>query len=483
MEKKTGGVIAGIGWSFAEKISVQLLSLVVSIILARILSPDDYGVLAIVNVFVAIGDALVSGGFGIALVQKKDSNKQDFDSICILSTLLSFAFYIMLFFSAPFIAEFYGMDHLTPVIRVLGIRLIVSAVNSVQQAYIQKYMQFKKNFIVSAIGTVLSGVAGIVLALNQFGVWALILQNILMVLINTVLLFCVLSWKPSLKYSTKSIHSMWGYGGRVFLATVVDTLKDNIRSLVVGKVFSSADLAFYNQGKRFPQLLVNDIVNSVGKVLFPVFSKNQEDIKRNKDLMRFSIKLSSFILLPLIFGLVGVADNFVLLFLTEKWMPCIPYLQILSLVYVTRSINTVMKNCLLASGRSDINLLHEVITSVITIIMIFEAAIRFRNIQLIAWSYVIVSLLGTIIFFYFSSKEYLYTVKEITRDYMLSFVLSVIMLLVVYFFGKIELYLPVKFTLQVILGGSVYVGLADILKMDELIYCKKYLSDKLSFRK
>lgn len=476
---KEKNIFSGIGWSFIERISAQMVSLIVSIVLARLLSPEDYGSLALVNVFVAIGDALVAGGFGIALVQKKDSNEQDFNSICWLSVGISAFLYIVLFIEAPLISKFYENDGLTFVTRVLGLRLIFSAVNSIQQAYIQKYMMFKKNFIASTIGAALSGIIGILMALNGMGVWALIAQNLSLVITSTIILFVVIEWKPRFICSMQSIREMWGYGSRVFLATTVDTLKDNVRSLVVGKVFSSSDLAFYNQGKRFPQLLVNDIVNSIGKVLFPIFAEQQDNREKNKGLMRLSVRISSFILLPLIFGLIGVADNFIALFLTEKWLSCVPYLRILSLVYVTRSINTILKNSLLAIGRSDANLFHEVVTSALTIILIFIAAFGLKNVQMVAWSYVVISVVGTVIFSYYTIKEYSYTVLQILHDYMPSFILSAFMAFVVFWVGKIPTYLPLKLFLQVFAGVGVYMGLAYILKMDEFDYVKRLVKSKI----
>ena len=293
-------VFSGIGWSFAERIAAQLVSLVVSIILARLLLPEEYGVLAIVNVFVAIGDALVAGGFGIALVQKKDSNNKDFNTICWFSVLISIILYVILFFCAPFISSLYNNNNLTLITRVLGIRLVFSAVNSIQQAYIQKKMLFRRNCIVSTAGAVISGVIGILLAYSGTGVWALVVQSLSLVIVSSILLFVFIDWRPQFEFSIKSLKELWRYGSSVFVATTVDTLKDNIRTLVVGKEFSSADLAYYNQGKRFPQLLVNDIVNSVGKVLLPVFAESQEDLNKNKEFMMLSIRMSSFILLPLI---------------------------------------------------------------------------------------------------------------------------------------------------------------------------------------
>ena len=472
-------VFSGIGWSFAERISAQLVSLIVSIILARILAPEDYGILAIVNVFVAIGDALVAGGFGIALVQKKNSDDTDFNSICWVSVFVSVLLYAVLFICAPLISDFYANNDLTLITRVLGIRLVFSAVNSIQQAYIQKKLLFMKSCIIGTFGAIVSGIIGIVLALTGAGVWALIAQNMMSVIISTAMLYFFIEWKPRLQCSMSSIREMWGYGSRVFLATTVDTLKDNIRTLVVGKVFSSADLAYYNQGKRFPQLLVNDIVNSVGKVLLPVFSEQQDDLNKNTDFMRLSIRVSSFILLPLIFGMVGIADNFILLFLTEKWMPCVPYLRILSLVYVTRSVNTILKNALLAIGKSEVNLFHEVVTSVLTVALIILAAFYFRSIPLIAWSYVLISLLGTCIFSYFTVRNFPYKVSEILRDYLPSLTLSGVMCVVVYFVGKIPFATIFVLLLQITVGIVIYIVGAWLFRMDELVYILQYMKKKI----
>ena len=227
-----------------------------------------------------------------------------------------------------------------------------------------------------------------------------------------------------------------------------------------------------------PDLKVNDIVNSVGKVLLPVFAESQEDLNKNKEFMMLSIRMSSFILLPLIFGLIGIADNFVLLFLTAKWNGCVIYLRILSLVYITRSINTILKNGLLAIGKSGVNLFHEIVTSILTIVLILLAALYYKNIPMIAWSYVIISLVGTVIFVYFTTKYYSYTVLEILHDYMPSFLLSACMSAVVLAIGRIPFGLLATFILQLLTGILVYVLGAWIFKMKEFEYIINYLKRK-----
>lgn len=473
-------IISGVVWSFAERVSAQIVQFLVSIVLARILLPEDYGILALVNVFIVVANALAVGGFGTALVQKKDSNETDFNSILWLSIAISVILYLLLFVTAPFISVFYEEESLTLIIRVLGLRLIFSAINSIQLAYIQKTMQFKRLFLVSILTAVFSGVAGIVVAIYGMGVWALILQQLLYVVLNTGFLVAVTNWKPKFICSRKSIKTMWGFGSKVFLVTIVDTFNDNIRSLVIGKVFTESDLAYYNQGKRFPQLLVADGVESLSKVLLPALSQQQDNIEKNKQLMRNSIRISSFILLPMIFGLIGVADVFIELLLTEKWMPCVPFLRILSLMYINRSLSSIMKNSLLAIGKSEINLFHDIITTILTILLIFASAFYWQSIELIAWSYVFVALVDTSIYSYFVVREYRYKIKEITRDYIPSLMLALSMALVVYIMNNLPLPLMIKLVLQILVGMTVYLGGAKLFKLQEYRYISNIIKRTLN---
>ena len=273
---------------------------------------------------------------------------------------------------------------------------------------------------------------------------------------------------------------MWGFGSKVFLVTIVDTFNDNIRSLVIGKVFTESDLAYYNQGKRFPQLLVADGVESLSKVLLPALSQQQDNIEKNKQLMRNSIRISSFILLPMIFGLIGVADVFIELLLTEKWMPCVPFLRILSLMYINRSLSSIMKNSLLAIGKSEINLFHDIITTILTILLIFASAFYWQSIELIAWSYVFVALVDTSIYSYFVVREYRYKIKEITRGYIPSLMLALSMALVVYIMNNLPLPLMIKLVLQILVGMTVYLGGAKLFKLQEYRYISNIIKRTLN---
>lgn len=468
-------VISSLFWSYGERFLAQIISLLVSIVLARLLSPEDYGVVAIVMVFITICDALVTGGFGNALVQKKDANDVDFDSICWVSVAVACVLYLLLFLASPFIANFYGNDILVPITRVMGVKFIVSAFNSVQQAYIQREMIFKKFFFATLGGTVMSAVVGITMAYNGFGVWAIVAQNLTNTIINTIILYLTIDWKPKIRISWIAVKDLWGFGSKMLASTITFTLKDNIRSLVIGKQFSSGDLAFYNQGQKFPSLLVTDIVESLGKVLFPVFSQKQEDIVSLKSYMRKSVKLSSYILLPLIIGLFAVADTFIQVILTEKWLPCVPYLRILCVVYMTRPMSTVFQKCVLAIGKSNINLLHEIITSILNIVLMLIAAIGFKSVEMVAWSYVIVMIVGILIYGVAVGRYFKYSITELISDYCPSLIISMIMGGCVYFLGYVSIKPILKLVCQIIVGGGIYILLSSICKMDSYLYLKGYI--------
>ena len=460
-EKK---IISGFGWSYIDRIANQAISVIVSIILARLLLPADYGVIAIVTVFISICDALVNGGMGNALVQKKDATDKDFNSICWLSVIIALGLYAILFISAPAISSFYQDSLLINLLRVMGIRLIFSAINSIQTANIQRNMLFKKHFLVGIIGTGLSAIVGIVAAVNGFGVWALVMQYLLKSLVDTVVLFFVLSWRPRMEISTQSIRSLWGYGAKVLGATVTYTLKDNIRSLIIGKKYSADDLAHYNQGQKFPSLIVNDSVEALSKVIFPALAQVQDEKEKVKMMMRQTIQVASFLLLPFVIGLFTIAENFVAVVLSEKWLPCVVYMQIMCLVYSTRAISAILQKGLLAIGKSSINLVHEILTSGLTIIFLLVAVFVFDSILLIAWSYLMVMVIG-VVYYMFCAKRHLgYRFVEILKDYIPSLFISLLMAAGVYLFGCLTIYRPILLALQILLGAVLYIVLSILTK-------------------
>lgn len=455
-------LVSGLGWSFAERMLAQAVSLVISLVLARILAPEHYGIISIVTVFISIGDALVVGGFGNALVQKKDATDQDFDSICWVSMGVSLIIYILLFFGAPLVAAFYEEAALIAIIRVMGLKFVFSAFNSVQQAYVQKRMLFKKFFFATLGGSLASSVVGIGMALSGFGVWALVGQYLTKSVMDTVVMFCIIRWKPKLRICWKSVRELWGFGAKVLGATLVYTVRDNIRTLLVGKRFTTEDLAYYNQGQKFPSLVVVDIVSSLEKVLYPALAEKQTETEKLRALMRYAVSLSSYIVMPLIFGLFAVSDTFVLTVLTEKWMPCVPFMRIMCVVYATRPLSAIFQRGLLAMGKSALSLIHEIVTSSVTIAGLFVAVFCFESVEMIAWNHVLVMMLGLSLYVYWGRKFIGYKIREVMKDFLPTALLATTMALSVWGVGLLNIVPLLKLILQVLAGMMVYISLSAL---------------------
>lgn len=468
MNEETVSIKKGLGWSYAERILAQFISLVVSIVLARILDPEHYGVISIVLIYITILDALVTGGFGAALVQKKDADDLDFNTICWFSIGVSALLYAALFFSSPAIASFYEMEELDLVTKVMGIRVVVSSFNSIQHAYVQKTMQFKRFFWSTLGGTLLSAVVGITLAMLGFGVWALVAQYLTNSIVDTTVLLFTVRWRPRFRFSFARFRSLFPFGIRILGGTIINVFNDSFRSFVIGKKYSSEDLAYFNQGKKYPAFLMNNMVETIQKVFFPAFSLIQDDRERIKEVTRKSVRLTSFIILPLICGIIAVADNFVLCFLTAKWLPCVVYLRIICVVYLTRPLNSIVKSGLLAIGKSRVSLLQEALEAVVSVIFVLMAVFFFDSVRLIAWSYVAAMAVSTVVLTVYAKKELRYGLLEIARDYLPFLSVSAAMTVCVYFLGKIALNGWLVLGCQIAAGIVVYGLLSKLFGFEEI---------------
>lgn len=463
----TRKVINGTGWSYLERFSVRIVALAVTIVLSRMLLPEHYGTMAVVTILIMIFDTLVEGGFGNALVQKKDSDDLDFNSICWLSIGLSILLYGLLYFAAPVISLFYKAEILTLMIRIMGVKLIFSAYNGVQLAYVQKQMIFHKSFFATLGSKVFAGALGVFLALNSYGVWALVVQYLINTVIDTIIFTFLLPWKPQFTVSFKRIRSLWRYGGKLLVSSLISTTKENVVILLIGKQFSSNALAYYNQGQNYPIMVVSDIMESFAKVIFPVFSQKPEQIKR---MMKKALSISSYFMMPMIIGLFAVAENFVEVLLTEKWLPCVPYLRIFCLVCIGRTISNIFQKALLALGKSNIILYHGIITAAINIFMVLMAIFYFQDVILLAWSYAMVSIVGTGYYIIVAKRYCKYTVKDFCGDYLVSFGLSVIMGVIVFSVNLFDFSSYLKLLIQVLAGGLFYLGISFLTHNKNLCY-------------
>ena len=326
-------IISSLFWKFLQSCGTSGISAIVGIILARLLLPEDYGVIALITVFIAVAQIFVTSGLNTALIQKKEVDDTDYSSVFFLSLIIAAVCYAILFITSPFIAAFYGNEIITPVLRVLGLTLFFGAFNSIQNAVIARTFTFKNLFVSSLGAVIISGIAGIVMALLGYGVWALVGQQLVSYIALCAIMWVTVDWRPKLLFSLTRVKTLFSFGWKLLVSAQIDTIYNNISTLVIGKLYPANMLGYYSQGQQYPNVLVSNINASIQTVMLPAYAKNQDDKATVKQIMRRALTTSSFLVLPAMAGLAAVAEPLVILLLTEKWIMAVPFLQIFCCVY------------------------------------------------------------------------------------------------------------------------------------------------------
>lgn len=465
IKKKT---LSGLMWRYAERCGAQGISFIVSIVLARLLTPADYGLIGLITVFIAIAGVFASSGLGQALVQRKNADEVDFSTVFYYSIAFSIILYLILFAVAPVIANFYNEPKLIGVIRVLGFSVIIGAVNSTQQAYVQKTMQFKRFFWATLGGTLISAFVGIAMAYKGMGVWALVAQHLTNQVIDTVVLWCTVKWRPVLKFSLKSMKELFSYGWKLLCSSLLDTTYNNIYSLIIGKFYSSADLGHYNRGKQFPMLIIQNINSAIDSVLFPVLSEVQDDKARFKAMTRRSIVTSTFFIFPAMAGLAAVATPLVRFLLTDKWLPAVPFIQFCCIIYALLPVHTANLQAIKAAGRTDIFLKLEIIKKVVGI-SILVATIRY-GLMIMMIGRCLGAVISSFINAYPNKKLLGYSYLEQIKDILPSLILSLVMAGAILPITLLPINSLIQMILQVIIGAGIYLGAAKLFKFESFNY-------------
>ena len=466
-------VVSGLFWKFGERITAQFVSLVVSIILARVLSPEDFGTVSLVMVFITIANVFVSNGFGNALIQKKDANNIDFSSVLYINILVSFAIYFLIFIIAPVIADFYKMPVLCSILRVLGIRIIIASINSIQHAFVSRNMLFKRFFWSTLFGTIISGIVGVSLAYKGAGVWALVAQYLTNTIIDTFVLAFTIKWKPVLAFSWKRSKSLISFGWKLLCAGLMDTTYSQLRNLLIGKIYTPSDLAYYNQGDKYPQVIVVNVNTSIGGVLFPAMSKYQDNREKIKYMTRTAIQVSSYVIWPIMIGMSVVAEPFVKLLLTDKWLPCIPYLRIFCISYGLWPIHTANLQAINALGRSDLFLRLEIIKKSIGIAVLF-CTIYFGPLA-VAIGLIITGVISTFVNSYPNKGLLNYSYFEQLKDLSAPLVLSILVGACVYPISLIHMSEILIIIFQLVLGIVLYIFGSIISNQKGFTFIRAYL--------
>ena len=455
-------------WRFLERCGAQGVTFIVSVVLARILDTEVYGTIAIVTVFISIMQVFVDSGMGNALIQKKEADDLDFSSVFFFNITVCIILYIVLFFASPFISDFYKSPELNAIIRVLGLILIISGIKNVQQAYVTRNMLFKRFFFSTLGGTVGAAVVGIVMAYMGYGVWALVAQMLFNATIDTTILWITVKWRPKFQFSFERLKGLLSFGWKLLVSALIDTIYTDLRQLVIGKIYTKSDLAQYNQGDKFPKLIVTNINTSIDSVLLPTMSKAQDDKELVKKMTRRAITVSTYIMMPFMVGLAVCAEPLVSLILKEKWLFCVPYLRIFCFTYAFYPIHTANLNAIKAMGRSDLFLKLEIAKKIVGMIALF--ATMWISVMAMAYSLLVTSVISQLINSGPNRKLIDYSYVEQLKDMFPQICISLVMGAVVYFIPYIGLNNLVTLIIQVIVGAAVYIVLSKLFKIESFEY-------------
>lgn len=471
-------ILSSLIWKFLERGGTQGIQFIIQIFLARLLSPNDYGIIALITVFIALANVFVQSGFNTALIQKQTADEKDFSSVFYISLLVAGLLYILLFLSAPLIASFYEVKELVNIIRVLSITLFFGAFNSIQNAIVSRKMDFKKLFYSSLGAVIISGIVGVIFAYKGFGVWALVFQQLINQISICIILFFTVKWYPKLLFSFERLKVLFSFGGKLLCSALLDTGYREMTNLIVGKVYSPTTLGYYNRGYQFPSLIVNNFNGSIQSVLFPALATVQDNKIRVKELIRRAIVISSYIIFPLMIGLGVIAEPMIKLILTEKWLSCIPFLRIFCLSFALWPIHTSNLQAINAMGRSDIFLKLEIIKKVLGILIICFT-VRYSPL-IMALGILISGILSSFINAAPNKKLLNYSYLEQIKDILPSFLLSIVMGIFIYPIIFLRFSDIITIFLQVILGAVVYIVLSYLLKLECFMYLLNIILRKKS---
>ena len=473
-------VLSNLIWRFLERSGAQLVSFVVTVIIARIVSPNEYGIVALITVFIQVLGVFTDSGLATSLIQKKDADQLDFSTVFFANVLLAIVMYFLLFGTAPIISNFYKESSMTPMIRIAGISLLIGGVKNVQQAYVSRNMLFKKFFFSTLGGTIVAAAVGIVMAYLEFGSWALIIQGLVNASIDTLILFITVEWRPDFKFSYRRFRSLFSFGGKMLVSSILDTLYSNLRQLIIGKMYSTEDIAYYNKGKHIPNLIVVNINISIDSVLLPVMSNVQTEINKVKELTRKSIKVCVYCMAPMMIGLCVIAEPLIRLLLTEKWLFAVPYMRIFCIYYIFYPIQTANLNAIQALGRSDLFLKLELCKKVVGIVVLI-VSMKY-GVLAMAYSMLLTCFTGQIINSWPNKKLLGYSYLAQIKDILPSLIVSIGMGTIVYCINFFNLSDVVTLFIQIITGCGIYICASKCLNMDSYTYLlsmvKPYINRK-----
>lgn len=456
-------LLSAIFYKSLERYSTMIFQIVVQIIIARLLTPTDFGIMAMMSIFINIAGIFIYNGFNMAVIQKKDGEDKDFSTALIVNFMIGLFLYLFIFIYSPAISRYYGVNDLQKSLRVLALILPLGSVLSIQSAIASRNMWYNILFFCNFSGSFISGILGIIAALNGLGVWALIVQQISNVIIVTLLLLIKMQWKPKFIFIRQSAKEMFSFGWKLFVAGFINTIYNELNSLVIGKKYTSADLAFYTKGKTFPSAISSGLDSALQSVMLSAFSRKQEDVKVLNELMKKSILSNTYVIIPIMVLLAIGAKPLTIFLLTEKWLPMVPYIQICCFTFALHPIGAINMQALAAIGLSDVRLKLEFIKKPIGLLLLF-ISVNYGPIA-IAISAALTSVLGFIIGLIACQIYLKCSFKESCIQVVPSMSLSIIIGACVYPVAILELHPFFTLMVQTFCFVFLYIMLSHILNL------------------
>lgn len=463
-------------WSFVEKWSTQIASSIVSVFLMRILSADDYGVVAISSLFIGFFQSFVDLGLTSSLIQKKDPDEIDYSTVFYSNFAIAFLFYIFIYVFAPLVGSYYGNRTLVSLIRVAGITILISPIKSITYAYASKNSLFKYFFYSSFIGTIVGAFVGIYLAIEGYGYWALIANAIVDCVIDNVILLITLKIKIRKSFSFNRLKEMLNFSWKLSFSSFLNIVYERLNQLIIGKVYSTADLAYYDKGQSIVSKITANIDGAYNDVLFPSLSNNQTDLSKVKETAAKSLKVISYILIPSLLGIIAISKSLVLVVYTDKWIQIIPYIRVFCIIGLFRPIHSVNLNIIKSLGRSDIFLKQEIIKKILSLLIIVFCVTR--GPMIMAYGVMVNSFLCQFINSIPNKKLIKYDLFEQYTDIMPNILIGLLMFVVV---KSIELFVFNRFFLliiQVLIGVVIYVFLSIMFKNESFSFLIEIIKNR-----
>lgn len=475
-QKTFGGFI----WMFLERIGAQVVTFIVSLVLARILIPEDYGIVSLALIFINLANVFVVQGLNAALIQRKEVSDLEYSTAFFTNLIISIVLYALIFVLSPIVAQYYDVEQLTPIFRVLALRLPIGAINSIQRAFVSRNLLFKKFFFSTLGGTIVSAFIGIGMALLGFGPWAIVVQYLTNTTIDTIVLWFTVKWRPKLMFSSVKLKEMFSFSWKVFAAAFFNEIYLELRSIIIGKKYSSEDLAFYNRGKQFPQLFYTNVASAITSVMFPVMSMKKDDNTSLKRNLSSVISTTCYVLFPLLVGLAMVSRPLVQIILTDKWLPCVPFLQAYCISYAILPLQSIQEQLYKAKGRSDIVLFLFFIEKIVGIAIIVIT----MNISVwaIAVGMVITAFFSTIVHTIPMKRVINYSFWDLIKDLAPNVLFTGSMAVVVFFVGMLPIIQTVVLVMQIVVGMIWYFLISLTFKSTSLRSLLELVNSKLHIR-